>query len=157
MPSTACDPVWSAALLGARVPADDLPAAGGCGGDAVPARLCVSGLLLSDITTLEVLLDSLATGGSSQDVEGMRALLRAAAGDPYAAQLLAGFLRGYRTGSAELASFLTTTAQGSPPGPIGCGLLVGEGNVRPAGLLSPVDRRHRRGSPSRAGRGAAAR
>lgn len=71
-----------------------------------PHGCVVSGPLLSDIATLEALLDSLAAGGTSEDVEGMRALLRQASSDPYAAQLLAGFLRGDRSRAADLAAFL---------------------------------------------------
>lgn len=62
--------------------------------------------LLSDIATLEALLDSFAVGGTTSDIEGIRALLRAAAEDDQAAELLAGFLRGDRSQTAELAAFM---------------------------------------------------
>lgn len=77
--------------------AEAMPCPHGCTTDAPP---------LTDIETLEALLDSFQIGGSSHDIDSMRTLLRAAAVDPYAAHLLAGFLRGDRSQSAELAAFL---------------------------------------------------
>ncbi|MCO7221547.1 YkgJ family cysteine cluster protein [Klenkia sp. PcliD-1-E] len=77
--------------------AEAMPCPHGCTTTAAP---------LTDIETLEALLDSFQIGGSAQDIDGMRTLLRSAAVDPHAAQLLAGFLRGDRSQSAELAALL---------------------------------------------------
>lgn len=82
--------------------AEAMPCPHGCVTSASP---------LSNMDTLEALLDSLSAGGSDEDVEGMRRLLRRASTDPHAAELLAGFLRGDRTGTAAPARFL---AGGAP-------------------------------------------